>query len=288
MERFDKIKELKAAIEKKTEEERDGLRLQLYSLTSDWLVQLPIFREVFQPEEIDWLLLEAAKKLTKESVQFIKSVARSGYKDGLKHNEDGNRTTAVHYAADKDVLKDLFVIYNRCDVNYVDESTGVSHFHVACEFGFGDVAKKFLDHGVDLKDPWPASGDSPLHLAVEDGNRSLIELVLKRGANVNSSNIYGMTPVHIIASTENEDLATFFFKICDDLQLTVQIDARDAWHNTPLHVALKHGNQRVVELLLRRGANPNLIGEEGKSPLHLICERASSQEELLAMFPRLA
>ncbi|CAB0030973.1 unnamed protein product [Trichogramma brassicae] len=39
----------------------------------------------------------------------------------------------------------------------------------------------------------------------------------------------------------------------------------------------------------KRGANPNLINEEGKTPLHIICkQRASRQEELLAIFPRLA
>ncbi|XP_014229100.1 ankyrin repeat domain-containing protein 54-like [Trichogramma pretiosum] len=71
---------------------------------------------------------------------------------------------------------------------------------------------------------------------------------------------------------------------------TVLIYAANDLGNTPLHDALNRDgtldDRRLVELLLRRGADPNPVNEAGKTPLHMICKRASSQDDLLAMFPR--
>ena len=39
--------------------------------------------------------------------------------------------------------------------------------------------------------------------------------------------------------------------------------------NTPLHDAALRGNQDMVRLLMDKGANPNVVGEKGKTPLHL-------------------
>ncbi|CAB0035013.1 unnamed protein product [Trichogramma brassicae] len=40
---------------------------------------------------------------------------------------------------------------------------------------------------------------------------------------------------------------------------------------TPLHYSVTYGNPEVTELLLRRGANPNLAAVDGSTPLHIIC-----------------
>ncbi|CAB0043772.1 unnamed protein product [Trichogramma brassicae] len=254
MERGEKLKSLRAAVNWKIVKKRRDLLDQLYDLTSDWEVQLPNLRDIFQPEEIDWLLSEAANELNNNNqLRFIKFVASTGYKFGEDRElQRLHRTSAVHLAVkdpnNRNLLPSLFQIYS--NVNCVDES-GLTHFHVACEFGLDDVVKKFLDLGEDPNYRWPASGDAPLHLAVESGNTELVDLILSHGVDPN---------------------------------LTDQ----DESGNTPLHEALANDNIEVAKVLLRRGANPNLINEEGKTPLHIICKRASRQEELLAIFPRLA
>ncbi|KAL7304496.1 hypothetical protein TKK_0003288 [Trichogramma kaykai] len=47
--------------------------------------------------------------------------------------------------------------------------------------------------------------------------------------------------------------------------------------DVPLHLALKYGQQElVVELFLKKGANPNLANRQGLTPLHIICLRPTT------------
>ncbi|CAB0043965.1 unnamed protein product, partial [Trichogramma brassicae] len=142
---------------------------------------------------------------------------------------------------------------------------------------------------VDVQDE---EGNTPLHEAVNWGNKKVVEKLLRRGANANLATNYGMTPLHIICcnrDAEDDGLAKLIFDICDERQLKLQVDAANECGYTPLHFVLyNHGDPRLIELLLRRGANPNLVNERGMTPLHMICMRASSRDELLEMFPRLA
>ena len=46
----------------------------------------------------------------------------------------------------------------------------------------------------------------------------------------------------------------------------LQIDLRDKYGDTPLHVACKSGREAIVELLLEIGADPLLENKHGKTP----------------------
>ena len=38
---------------------------------------------------------------------------------------------------------------------------------------------------------------------------------------------------------------------------------------TPLHIAAKYGNVPITNILLQKGANPNVEGKNGLTPLHV-------------------
>jgi ankyrin repeat protein len=46
-----------------------------------------------------------------------------------------------------------------------------------------------------------------------------------------------------------------------------KIDSRSMYGRTPLSYAAEHGSLHVVEILLKRGANVNVIDYEGSTPL---------------------
>ncbi|CAB0030610.1 unnamed protein product [Trichogramma brassicae] len=89
-----------------------------------------------------------------------------------------------------------------------------------------------------------------------------------------------LTPLHLVCLKYPKDLGLLqtYFRLNDEANETLEIDARDARGNTPLHYALEYGRNRnitekTVELLLRRGADPNLANDDGRTPLHFISRR---------------
>ncbi|KAH8047093.1 hypothetical protein JL722_13250 [Aureococcus anophagefferens] len=54
------------------------------------------------------------------------------------------------------------------------------------------------------------------------------------------------------------------------------LDATNAEHNSPLHLLARSGNVEGVGLLLQHGADPNLRGAGGCSPLHAVCDAPST------------
>ncbi|CAB0037240.1 unnamed protein product [Trichogramma brassicae] len=237
----------------------------------------------------------------REGYAFVKFVARSGYRDALKQDENGEtilrRATPLHRCAARrsrgsgeilrlrGLVRELFKIYRRFDLNYVAE-LGMNHLHVACIYSCRTALRRFLELG--RVDPnrchVESTGDSPLHLALDQDHgacEETIRLLLRHGADPNVANLDGRTPLHVIcardAGVENAaNSAKLFLDVANDemgqqqQQQQVRVDARDKWGRTPLQLAVRRGYpaRDLMELLLRRGADPNAASAEGLTSLY--------------------
>ncbi|CAB0030052.1 unnamed protein product [Trichogramma brassicae] len=299
-----------------TNDERAAfLRDQIYPLIENWHGRLPELGDVFQPDEIKWLLSKDARFTGHGSIKcpIVDFAIRTGYKD-VPHAWPERvpllfrrRSTAVHFLVwdhrehlescetcrrgDPNrnnvvsVLSRLLDIYDRS--NYVD-SAGLTHFHVACEYGLVDVVDKYLERidPFELLDRLvPQTGDSALHLALLHDQRRVAELLLRRaGANPTWTNNEGKTSLHIACRNNyDDDFLRLLFESCAEKDWQLRVDARDEEGNTPLHYALRYGSKGSIELLLSRGADPNAANGKGKTGLHIVCERPGCVDDLTKM-----
>uniref|UniRef100_A0ABD2WMF1 Uncharacterized protein n=1 Tax=Trichogramma kaykai TaxID=54128 RepID=A0ABD2WMF1_9HYME len=131
-------------------------------------------------------------------------------------------------------------------------------------------------------------GNTPLHWALSQGRRYLAEVLLKNGADPNANNWKGSIPLHFASKGKRDatDLARTLFEHTDRDRYPqgLRVSAQDGFGCTPLHFAVNPRNRKLPELLLRRGADPNLPNMNGLTPLHIVCDQRDDYYFLKAFF----
>ena len=104
----------------------------------------------------------------------------------------------------------------------------------ACSLGDLTRIKALLHQGAKVNGVDVATGNTPLIAAVLGGHNAAITLLLDRaGCNVNMPNRAGMTVLHVLAETGNEDAALWL------IQRGANINAKNALGCTPLDLSPK-------------------------------------------------
>ena len=176
---------------------------------------------------------------------------------------DGNH--ALHVAARKgDVQAVKLLVCCGADVNELNEK-GQTPLHTAAG-GLKDcreLCSILIEHKAKI-DAVDKDGNQPLHLACERGRIQTSLLLLSKGANANSLNADGQTPLHTAAGGLKD-----FCELCSILvKHKAKIDAVDKDGNQPLHLACERGCIQTSLLLLSKGANANSLNADGQTPLH--------------------
>lgn len=102
--------------------------------------------------------------------------------------------------------------------------------------------------------------------AVEDANVDSVKNLLEKGADVNTTDTYGRTPLRL--AVDEDENATKIVKAL--LEKGAEPDkVRDTNMTTPLQIAAEIGNVEIVKALLAAGADANIRNNHNKTPLEL-------------------
>lgn len=142
---------------------------------------------------------------------------------------------------------------------------GNTPLHCAVKARASNIIKILLARGAAINVP-NNSNQTPLHLACYHGHESAVEILLNAGASVSAcDNLHLHVPLHM-AVVQKRDAAALLL-----ISRLACIEAPDENFDTPLHLAAKLGNTKVVAALLKAGANIESQNINRITPLMAAC-----------------
>lgn len=194
--------------------------------------------------DFDYPLLCAAQNGDLPLATFLLDAGASI--DGVDDN------TPLHCAAEKGQIAMIEFLLSRGADPTVEH--GFSAAAMAARNGHTDATIQLLNAEEEVSDE--VDYTTPLCFLLGTGNVTLAEELVERGANPRAVFFSG-TPLLSLALHRN-DIPCFRYLL--DLLHREDLNQRDSHGETALHIATRLGNIEVVELLLERGANPNIAG----------------------------
>ena len=141
------------------------------------------------------------------------------------------------------------------NANTVTDVSSETPLHAAAAGGHLSVARTLLDNG--------ASVGEILYLAASEGNDSMVDTLIKAGANANTvTDVSSGTPLHAAAAGGHLSVARILLENGASVVLETKLG------HTPLHIAAAANRLKVVQMLLEHGANPKATAKDGSIPLH--------------------
>lgn len=153
------------------------------------------------------------------------------------------------------------------DVNKLD-CEGLSALHVAAsKNGSASIVEALLAAGANFSLRGGKKDTTALGLAVEAGNKGVVEALIQHKASLNAADESGRTPLHVAASYNAVAVTELL------LAAGASVDVRDDEGERPLHVASAGGCSEIITALMKHGAGSCAFSAKGKAPLHLAADR---------------
>ena len=233
-------------------------------------------------------LHEAAREGNPDSVKMLVK-----YGADVNSRKDGFSHPPLCFATSREATEAL--IAAGADISLRDNSLSrATPLHSIADSGQTEAAEVLLSHGasIDAKD---SLGRTPLHRAANSGQKKMAELLIAKGADINAEDTRGLTPLNIAIDsdwapkTSRKEVAELLVAknadhtIRDVVWLgdTRRIDAllkedpalvNDAsgmYKEAVIFAAIREGHDRIVQLLLDRGARLDVRDRYDCPPLHV-------------------
>ncbi|KAL7656775.1 hypothetical protein ACMYSQ_005847 [Aspergillus niger] len=130
----------------------------------------------------------------------------------------------------------------------ITNHNGQTPLSLAAENGQEDIVQMLLERGASI-DTKNSDSQTPLSLAAANGHERIVQMLLKRGATTETKSSIDQTPLSSAAENGHEKIVQML------LDVGAAIEVKGQWgERTPLSLAASNGHEGIVQLLLVRGA----------------------------------
>ncbi|OAB79342.1 hypothetical protein WSTR_05300 [Wolbachia endosymbiont of Laodelphax striatellus] len=188
--------------------------------------------------------------------------SNGGYLDMVKYlmNKGANIN-----AKDKDDKTPLDIARDSDIIAYLEQAQLDLNEQLLTAVQGGDLneVRSLIAQGANI-DTNDKNGNTPLYSAAEIGDLNLVKLLLDNGANIEAKNgEYQATPLHGAVENYRIDVVKLL------LNRGTNVNAEDKGNWTPLHYAADNDNLNIVKLLVDAGANLSAKSDHGITPLDI-------------------
>ncbi|XP_062700494.1 uncharacterized protein LOC134284930 [Aedes albopictus] len=185
-----------------------------------------------------------------------------------KNQHRKNEKEMLHIAIINGSDKICSYLINYCQVHPdVELDGGYAPLHMAILFSQRHIVQLLLENGADINIRNAKSNSvTPLHFACQNGHKEVVEILIRRNANIDALDKNNVTSLHLACLNGHKEVVEIL------VHEKANIDALAEMKFTPLHLACCNGHKEVVEILVRESANIDALAENKYTPLHLACE----------------
>lgn len=131
----------------------------------------------------------------------------------------------------------------------------------ACQNEDIDEVKNLIARGAGINTKEKYRGITPLFIAVENGNKAIVETLIRFGAKVNARDSERRTPLMLLDDDADDGIVELL------VQNGAKLDLTDNQGNTALILAADGRELKTVKALIAAGARINIQNEEGETAL---------------------
>uniref|UniRef100_A0A0G4GDE0 Uncharacterized protein n=1 Tax=Chromera velia CCMP2878 TaxID=1169474 RepID=A0A0G4GDE0_9ALVE len=215
--------------------------------------------------------------ISKNNLEAVKLLVEAG----ANLEKKCENMTALTRAVDEQRAKTAkYLVSAGADLS-AEDASGQRPLDYAAFWGLSDLLELFLSKGADMNAECSGAagqiwvkGFRAVHHAAVGGHRKAMEVLLDHGADPNTADSRGRTPLFctVIPSrgTNSDNVAVAECLLSRGADANV----RDRQGCSVLHLAAYYGAVRVLRLLMERGTDINARDREGNSVLHKVCRGA--------------
>ena len=202
----------------------------------------------------------------KKNVDIAKVLVEFAGSDDIVNVFDNNDRTPLYWACANGHIEMVNFLLEK-GAKIFTERERENPLHLVVELGDFHLVTVLIESGIVDVNIINQCYDTPLHVACLKGHLKIVQFLLRKGADVNMKGNFGHTPLH-------RAIKIGYFDIFQELLAIKNIDINivNDHGDTPLHTACMEDNEKMVRILLKKGAT-FFIFRKFTTPLHWAAEQ---------------